>query len=168
MHPQHMQPSSVLHLPLVTAMTGQVKVSVVNLVLRPTKFGHGGLQDVQGYIKVRMSLREVAHSYCLQQKGGTRKANTSTWEAVLSGMKARKPKQLKPAITHTDMCQHVRALKTGHMTAYSGTGYQKKGGVAHLLNCRDDCLAFWLIVPPLLIVPSLACSVASLSLCPEP
>ena len=44
----------------------------------------------------------------------------------------------------------------------------KKGGVAHLLNCRDDCLAFWLIVPPLLIVPSLACSVASLSLCPEP
>ena len=127
MHQQHMQPSSVLHLPLVTAMTGQVKVSVVKLVPRPTKIGHGGLQDVQGYIKVRMSLREVAHSYCLQQKGGTRKANTSTWEAVLSGMKARKPKQLKPAITHTDMCQHVRALKTGHMTAYSGTGYQKKG-----------------------------------------
>ena len=68
MHPQHMQSSSVLHLPLVTAMTGQVKVSVVNFVLRHTKFGHGGLQDVQGYIKVRMSLREVAHSYCLQQK----------------------------------------------------------------------------------------------------
>ena len=123
MHPQHMQSSSVLHLPLVTAMTGQVKVSVVNLVLRPTKSGHGGLPDVQGYIKVRMSLREVAHSDCLQQKGGTRKANTSsTWEAVLSGMKARTPKQLKPAITHTDMCQHVGALKTGHMTAYSGTG----------------------------------------------
>ena len=68
MHPQHVQSSSVLHLPLVTAMTGQVKVSVVKLVLRPTKCGHGGLQDVQGYIKVRMSLREVAHSYCLQQK----------------------------------------------------------------------------------------------------
>ena len=66
MHPQHMQSSSVLHLPLVTAMTGQVKVSVVNFVLRHTKFGHGGLQDVQGYIKVRMSLNEVAHSYCLQ------------------------------------------------------------------------------------------------------
>ena len=45
MHPQHMQSSSALHLPLVTAMTGQVKVSVVKLVLRPTKFGHGGLQD---------------------------------------------------------------------------------------------------------------------------
>ena len=48
MHPQHMQSSSVLHLPLVTAMTGQVKVSVVNFVLRHTKFGHGGLQDVHG------------------------------------------------------------------------------------------------------------------------
>ena len=94
MHPQHMQSSSVLHLPLVTAMTGQVKVSVVNFVLRHTKFGHGGLQDVQGYIKVRMSLREVAHSYCLQQKGCTREATKSTWEAVLSEMKARKPKQL--------------------------------------------------------------------------
>ena len=114
MHPQHMQSSSVLHLPLVTAMTGQVKVSVVSLVLRPTKSGHGGLQDVQGYIKVRMSLREVAHSYCLQQKGCTREATKSTWEAVLSEMKARKPKQLKPAITHTDMCQHVRALKMTH------------------------------------------------------
>ena len=122
MHPQHVQSSSVLHLPLVTAMTGQVKVSVVNLVLRHTKLGHGGLQDVHVYIKVRMSLREVAHSYCLQQKGCTRKANTATWEAVLSGMKARTPKQLKPAITHTDMCQHVRALTKGHMTAYSGTG----------------------------------------------
>ena len=44
----------------------------------------------------------------------------------------------------------------------------KKGGVAHLLNYRDDCLAFWLMVPPLLIVPCLACSVASLSLYPEP
>ena len=45
---------------------------------------------------------------------------------------------------------------------------EKIGGVAHLLSYRDDCLAFWLIVPPLLIVPSLACSVASLSLYPEP
>ena len=42
------------------------------------------------------------------------------------------------------------------------------GLVAHLLNYREDCLAFWLIIPPLLIVPSLACSVTSLSLCPEP
>ena len=42
------------------------------------------------------------------------------------------------------------------------------GLVAHLLNYREDCLAFWLIIPPLLIVPSLACSVASLSLYPEP
>ena len=93
---------------------------------------------------------------------------TNGTHPALSGMKARAPKHSKAAITHIDMCQHVRALKTGHMTAYSGTGYQKKGGVAHLLNCRDDCLAFWLIVPPLLIVPSLACSVTSLSLCPEP
>merc|ERR1711983_280969 len=82
-------------------------------------------------------------------------------------MKARTPKHSKAAITHIDMCQHVRALKRAH----SSTQRQcltEKGGVAHLLNCRDDCLAFWLIVPPLLIVPSLACSVASLSLCPEP
>ena len=84
MHPQHMQPSSVLHLPLVTAMTGQVKVSVVNLVLRPTKSGHGGLQDVQGYIKVRMSLREVAHSYCLQ------------YDSVLQNLHPM-PKQVYPA-----------------------------------------------------------------------
>ena len=26
-------------------------------------------------------------------------------------MKARKPKHFKPAITHIDLCQHVRALK---------------------------------------------------------
>ena len=45
---------------------------------------------------------------------------------------------------------------------------QKIGLVAHLLNYREDCLAFWLIIPPLLIVPSLACSVTSLSLCSEP
>ena len=46
--------------------------------------------------------------------------------------------------------------------------HSQKGGVAHLLYCRDDCLAFWLIILPLLIVPSLACSVTSLGLCPEP
>ena len=68
MHPQHMQSSSVLHLPLVTAMTGQVKVPVLKCVLRHNQTGHGGLQDVQGYIKVRMSLREVAHSYCPNKK----------------------------------------------------------------------------------------------------
>ena len=33
MHPQHMQSSSMLHLPLVTAMTGQVKVAVFRSVL---------------------------------------------------------------------------------------------------------------------------------------
>ena len=54
MHPQHMQPSSVLHLPLVTAMTGQVKVSVLTLVLTPDQSEHGGLHDVQGNIKLRM------------------------------------------------------------------------------------------------------------------
>ena len=35
-------------------------------ILSHSHGGHGGLQDVQGYIKVRMSLNEVAHSYCLQ------------------------------------------------------------------------------------------------------
>ena len=69
------------------------------------------------------------------------------------------------------------ATETGTATAAgTGTGAatvptavkEKIGGVAHLLSYRDDCLAFWLIVPPLLIVPSLACSVASLSLYPEP
>ena len=54
MHPQHMQSSSVLHLPLVTAMTGQVKVSVLTLVLTPDKSEHGGLLDVQGIVKLSM------------------------------------------------------------------------------------------------------------------
>ena len=59
MHPQHMQPSSVLHLPLVTTMTGQVKVSVLTLVLRhDKKKEHGGLQDVQGNIKLRMVVQK--------------------------------------------------------------------------------------------------------------
>ena len=48
------------------------------------------------------------------------------------------------------------------------TAKKKVEGVAHLLIYRDVCLAFWLIVPPLLIVPSLACSVTSLSLYPGP
>ena len=52
MHPQHIQSSSVIHLPLITAMTGQVKVSVLTLVLTPDKSEHGGLQDVQGIIKL--------------------------------------------------------------------------------------------------------------------
>ena len=58
MHPQHMQLSSVLHLPLVTAMTGQVKVSVLTLVLTHDKSEHGGLQDVQGNIKLRLARQK--------------------------------------------------------------------------------------------------------------
>ena len=42
------------------------------------------------------------------------------------------------------------------------------GLMAHFLNYREDCLAFWRMFPPLLIGRSLSCSVASLSLCPEP
>ena len=53
-HMHILQSSSVLHLPLVTAMTGQVKVSVLTLVLTPDQSEHGGLQDVQGIIKLRM------------------------------------------------------------------------------------------------------------------
>ena len=112
MHPQHMQSASVLHLPLVTAMTGQVKVAVFRSVL-----SHRFPEHVVVHKGERSSTFQLPpiirlHYIC----------NTSTWETVLSGKKARTPKQSKPAITHTDMCQHVRAMKTGHMTAYSGTG----------------------------------------------
>ena len=90
-----MQHFSVLHLPHVTAMNGQVKVHVFHFIKKHRKYGH--------------------------------------------------------------VCLHMQRHNT-----------QREEGVAHLLIYRDDCLAFWLIVPPLLIVPSLACSVASLSLYPEP
>ena len=91
MHPQNMQISNMLHLPHVTAINGQVKVS-------------------------SLTTQEE------QKKQEDRGKNSK----------------------------------------------EKVEGVAHLLIYRDVCLAFWLIVPPLLIVPSLACSVASLSLYPEP
>ena len=70
--------------------------------------------------------------------------------------------QFDKHIKHTKTWMHRQHIK--HTT----TDTTKKEGVAHLLTCRDDCLAFWLIIPPLLIVPSLACSVASLSLYPKP
>ena len=91
MHPQNMQISNMLHVPHVTAINGQVKVSSL-----------------------------------------------------------------------TTQEEH-KNKKTAARTAN-----KNMEGVAHLLIYRDVCLAFWLIVPPLLIVPSLACSVTSLSLCPEP
>ena len=75
MHPQHIQYSRVLHLPHVTAMTGQVQVSKSLVVLTAQNHGmqglsclhfdllsnkcclsvvndngHGRLQAVQGYI----------------------------------------------------------------------------------------------------------------------
>ena len=126
MHPQHMQPSSVLHLPLVTAMTGQVKVSVLTLVLRHDKKRAWRIAGCAREYQAQNGCTEVAHSYCLHQKGCINKLNTSTWGAVLSGMKAMTPKHSKAAITHIDMCQHVRALKKGtcqHIAAVSN----KKG-----------------------------------------
>ena len=40
MHPQHMQSPSVLHLPLATAMTGQVATTGFEVTLRPAKQTH--------------------------------------------------------------------------------------------------------------------------------
>ena len=84
-------------------------------------------------------MTEVAHTQCLHLCRGDR-----DWMILL---------------TH----QHTVASTVGTLANKTIIGL-----VAHLLNYREDCLAFWLIIPPLLIVPSLACSVASLSLYPEP
>jgi len=84
-------------------------------------------------------MTEVAHTQCLHLCRGDR-----DWMILL---------------TH----QHTVASTVGTLANKTIIGL-----VAHLLNYREDCLAFWLIIPPLLIVPSLACSVTSLSLCPEP
>ena len=84
-------------------------------------------------------MTEVAHTQCLHLCRGDR-----DWMILL---------------TH----QHTVANTVGTLANKTIIGL-----VAHLLNYREDCLAFWLIIPPLLIVPSLACSVASLSLYPEP
>ena len=84
-------------------------------------------------------MTEVAHTQCLHLCRGDR-----DWMILL---------------TH----QHTVVSTVGTLANKTIIGL-----VAHLLNYREDCLAFWLIIPPLLIVPSLACSVTSLSLCPEP
>ena len=84
-------------------------------------------------------MTEVAHTQCLHLYRDDR-----DWMILL---------------TH----QHTVASTVGTLANKTIIGL-----VAHLLNYREDCLAFWLIIPPLLIVPSLACSVTSLSLCPEP
>ena len=84
-------------------------------------------------------MTEVAHTQCLHLCRGDR-----DWMILL---------------TH----QHTVASTVGTLANKTIIGL-----VAHLLNYREDCLAFWLIIPPLLIVPSLACSVASLSMRPEP
>ena len=84
-------------------------------------------------------MTEVAHTQCLHLCRGDR-----DWMILL---------------TH----QHTVASTVGTLANKTIIGL-----VAHLLNYREDCLAFWLIIPPLLIVPSLTCSVASLSLYPEP
>ena len=62
----------------------------------------------------------------------------------------------------------IFTILTHTTTTKHGSANPIKGLVAHLLNYREDCLAFWVIIPPLLIVPSLACFVTSLSLCLEP
>ena len=62
----------------------------------------------------------------------------------------------------------IFTILTHNITTKHGIAIPIKGLVAHIMNYREDCLALWLIIPPLLIVSSLACSVTSLSLCPEP
>ena len=49
---------------------------------------------------------------------------------------------------------------------WSTTG-ENKGGVVHLAHSRGHCIAFWPSIPPLQVVPSSACSVASLSRFPS-
>ncbi len=43
----------------------------------------------------------------------------------------------------------------------------KKAGVAPFRNCRGHCVPLWAVFPPLQVVLSSACSVASLSRCPS-
>ena len=83
MHPQHMQSSTVLHFPLVTAMTGQVKMAVFKIVLihRFTMHGRGEKGGRSSTFPAPPMIR--LHYVC----------STFTWETVLSEMKARKPKQ---------------------------------------------------------------------------
>ena len=45
-------------------------------------------------------------------------------------------------------------------------GFKKAGVVVHFALNRDHCTAFRLVILPLQVAPSLACSVASLSLSP--
>ena len=48
----------------------------------------------------------------------------------------------------------------------TGEETEKLGVVVHFALSRGHCIAFWLIVPPLQVAPSLACSVSSLSRSP--
>ena len=69
-------------------------------------------------------MTEVAHTQCLHLCRDDR-----DWKILLTHM-------------HTVASTvHVLANKT------------IIGLVAHLLNYREDCLAFWLIIPPLLLLP---------------
>ena len=105
MHPQHMQSSSVLHLPLVTAMTGQVKVAVFRSVLNHKFTEHVMVQKGERSSTFQLPLIIRLHYI----------SNTSTWETVLSGMKAGKPKQQTVATTHTKKYQHIeKALIRTH------------------------------------------------------
>ena len=105
MHPQNMQSSSMLHLPLVTAMTGQVKVAVFRSVLSHRFTEHGVVQ--KGAISITFQLPPIIRLHHI--------SNTSTGETVLSGMKAGKPKQQTVATTHTKKYQHIeKALLRKH------------------------------------------------------
>ena len=57
----------------------------------------------------------------------------------------------------------LRPKPTGGL---QGPRSSQKGVVVHFTHARGHCKAFWPIVPPLQVAPSLACSVASLSRSP--
>ena len=81
MHPQNMQSSSMLLLPLVTAMTGQVKVAVFRSVLSHRLTEHVVVQ--KGVRSSTFQWPPIIRLHYI--------SNTSTWETVLSGMMQGNP-----------------------------------------------------------------------------
>ena len=59
-------------------------------------------------------------------------------------------------------------MQPGHGRRLSSSrGEDNKTGVVPFLRCRGHCNPLWAVFPPLQVVLSFACSVASLSRCPS-
>ena len=78
-------------------MTGQVKVAVFRSVLSHRLTEHVVVQ--KGVRSSTFQWPPIIRLHYI--------SNTSTWETVLSGMKAGKPKQLTVATTHTKKYHHI-------------------------------------------------------------